>query len=337
MNRYFHLYNCCIPTKGFKRSVICDLQRDTYMFIPNSLCDLIESVDFIDLNKDSNNYVCPNFKSYIELLIKNNYGFYTNDIQDSQNFKKIDLNWYNAKPITNAIIDIYENSTYDVSPIIVQLTELLCETLQIRIFNNVGIKKLVSLLKLTNNSSLRSIEIITGLTSHNVDDKLADIFDKFPRLVKVTVHSSKENKIRVIDPGLKFLIFTDNIINSETHCGIVNSTHFVSNVFMASEGKHFNTCLNRKIAVDKNGEIKNCPSLAKSYGNIRNTSLSNALLNKELKELWDVTKSMVDDCKICEFRMMCQDCRAYIKDPKNLLSKPLKCSYDPYNARWLES
>ena len=41
-------------------------------------------------------------------------------------------------------------------------------------------------------------------------------------------------------------------------------------------------------------------------------------------------------CKDCEFRYICTDCRAYIEDPNDILSKPLKCGYNPYTAEWSE-
>ncbi len=33
---------------------------------------------------------------------------------------------------------------------------------------------------------------------------------------------------------------------------------------------------------------------------------------------------------------MCTDCRAYVEDPNDNLSKPLKCGYDPYTGKWEE-
>jgi hypothetical protein len=41
-------------------------------------------------------------------------------------------------------------------------------------------------------------------------------------------------------------------------------------------------------------------------------------------------------CKDCEFRYICTDCRAYLEDPYNEYSKPLKCGYDPYTGEWSE-
>jgi len=52
------------------------------------------------------------------------------------------------------------------------------------------------------------------------------------------------------------------------------------------------------------------------------------------KKYWNITKDQIDICKDCEFRHICTDCRAYIEDPKNIYSKPLKCGYNPYTNDW---
>jgi len=48
----------------------------------------------------------------------------------------------------------------------------------------------------------------------------------------------------------------------------------------------------------------------------------------------NVTKDSVKVCKDCEFRMVCSDCRAYLEIPDDILSKTLKCGYNPYNNQW---
>jgi SPASM domain peptide maturase of grasp-with-spasm system len=74
--------------------------------------------------------------------------------------------------------------------------------------------------------------------------------------------------------------------------------------------------------------------MKKSFGNVKDTKLEDAILKKNFKELWNITKNDIKVCKDCEFRHMCTDCRAYIEDPKDRHSKPLKCGYDPYKCEW---
>jgi SPASM domain peptide maturase of grasp-with-spasm system len=131
----------------------------------------------------------------------------------------------------------------------------------------------------------------------------------------------------------KILLLKEDII-SEKMCGNISTSYFSINLETFTEAQKHNTCLNRKISIDVNGEIKNCPSMTKSYGNIKDTTLVQALEKEGFKDVWYIHKDQIEVCKDCEFRYICTDCRAYIQDPNNIYSKPAKCSYNPYTATW---
>ena len=92
-----------------------------------------------------------------------------------------------------------------------------------------------------------------------------------------------------------------------------------------------NTCLNKKLSITKEGLIKNCPSLSKSYGNVNNTSLEKVVNKKSFKYLWEINKDQINVCKDCEFRYICSDCRAFLNHDND---KPKKCNYNPYTMAY---
>jgi len=57
-------------------------------------------------------------------------------------------------------------------------------------------------------------------------------------------------------------------------------------------------------------------------------------MSSQFQTLWSITKDKVNKCKVCEFRMVCPDCRIFIEDPNDIYSAPLKCGYDPYTGLW---
>jgi SPASM domain peptide maturase of grasp-with-spasm system len=130
------------------------------------------------------------------------------------------------------------------------------------------------------------------------------------------------------------LEYRTEVVDSPTCCGKIHPGYFVVDVETFAEGQRHNTCLNRKISVDARGEIRNCPSLARSYGNVREVPLHSALAQRDFTALWSINKDQIAICKDCEFRYICTDCRAYIQDAGDLYSKPSKCTYDPYTAEW---
>jgi SPASM domain peptide maturase of grasp-with-spasm system len=88
------------------------------------------------------------------------------------------------------------------------------------------------------------------------------------------------------------------------------------------------------LCVDENGYIKNCPSMEKHYGHIDDIKLEDVVKSDEFQKLWHIKKDDIKVCQDCEFRHMCMDCRAFIKDPNDIYSQPAKCHYNPYIAKW---
>ncbi|MCR9102370.1 MAG: grasp-with-spasm system SPASM domain peptide maturase, partial [bacterium] len=118
--------------------------------------------------------------------------------------------------------------------------------------------------------------------------------------------------------------------------GIMDAPLFCHALNTFTESINHNSCLNRKISIDTEGNIKNCPSMKESYGNIKDTTLLEALEKPGFKKYWNITKDQISVCKDCEFRYICTDCRAYLEDPDDIYSKPLKCGYNPYTCEWEE-
>ena len=54
MNNYFKLFACCITVVGAERSIICDIQRGSFEFIPNDFLEILISYkndNFEDITK----------------------------------------------------------------------------------------------------------------------------------------------------------------------------------------------------------------------------------------------------------------------------------------------
>lgn len=98
-----------------------------------------------------------------------------------------------------------------------------------------------------------------------------------------------------------------------------------------NESLKYNNCLHKKLSIDQFGNIKNCPSCEKVFGNIYSSKLAEVVHLSEFKELWNIDKSKIQECTQCEFRYICVDCRAFLPQNTNF-NKPKKCNYDPFAA-----
>jgi SPASM domain peptide maturase of grasp-with-spasm system len=329
----FILFACCLPVKGARRSVICDLQRNNFRFIPNDLFDILTKCrgrTVGDIKELYSNQCDEEIDEYLDFLVGEEFGFWS---QEPESFPELDLSWETAERITNAIIDFDQQSLHNVAKILGELDDLGCKALQVRIFYSAGLPILRELLELSRFGRLRSIEVLVGYSDELRAENLAELGNLFPRLSSVVVHSAPET-IRVSFPALT-VDYRSQVIDSPQCCGSVHPGYFAVNLEMFSESRFFNSCLNHKISIDCEGNIKNCPSLPRSFGNSREVSLHSALAHDNFKDLWEINKDRIDVCKDCEFRYMCSDCRAYVtKGKDDKFSKPSKCTYDPYAGEW---
>lgn len=339
-NSYFRLYACCLPVRGAKRSMVCDVQRNDFYLIPNGLYDILtthRAQPIGEIKAAYQNQYDETIEEYYDFLIANEFGFYCNK-EDLELFPDIDLYWDQPAHITNAIIDINQESEHDFSTILDEFEQLGCKHFQLRSYIEKPLGYFNEVLQNLENSRIISVEFLLKATAETTLENLKQLTDTYPRIHTIMVHSAHENSIAYRDPsGMGNVVFIKQGINDSSHCGAISIDYFSINIQTFTESQKHNTCLNRKISIDAEGNIKNCPSMSKSYGNIRDTTLREAIEKQGFKDLWYIHKDQIEVCKDCEFRHICTDCRAYIQDPNNIYSKPAKCSYDPYTATWGEA
>ena len=338
MMKYFKLFANCIVVRGYKRSVIVDLQRINVHFIPNDLDEILtkcKSVKIEDIYVEYGEENIEIIKDYFINLENLDLGFFCEEIELDY-FPDLKLDYKSPFAINNAVIENF-NLKKDYSDTIGQLENLGCEYLELVFYNLIDNNDLISFLDSFYYSSIKYIGLIIkdDITINN--DFLKNITSTKLRLTKIIIHTSEREELLDFEEfNLTNIIYTQKKITEFKFCGNVDEKYFTSNVSHFTESQHYNSCLNKKIAIDKDGNIKNCPAISQSFGNIKNTTLEEALQHKDFKKYWNITKDQIDICKDCEFRHICTDCRAYIEDPENQYSKPLKCGYDPYTNQWEE-
>lgn len=333
----FVLIANCIPVKGANQSLICDLQRNNIAHIPNDLYDIIiklEGKTLFDIKEHYENMYDDIIQEYFEFLYDNEFIIFT---KTPNLFPKIALDWHEPSQISHAIIDINETSKYDIEKAIVQLNKINCKYLELRFFKSTNFDELSRVAEILNNlnSSIASVDFNIPY-QHDFDEpSLFNFISEFPRISSFKVHSSPFDKF--IPPKKAqsgFIVYSKQIVKNEKFCGVIDSSLFAINIKNFTESQHHNSCLNRKISIDGEGNIKNCPSMLQSFGNIESISLQQAIEHKDFKKYWNITKDQISTCKDCEFRYVCTDCRAYRENPNDYYSKPLKCGYNPYTNEW---
>lgn len=331
-----YLQPSCYFVKGYTRGIICDTQRQNFDLVPISLIDFFLENN-CTITKDIINVHDPEvadiINEYIEFMIEKEYVFCSDLPYDS--FRKIEEQFDIPFFFSNAILDYkFGYSKYNLTEVITQLSGCFCPAIQVRFFGETD-KNFIrhEFLKSFEKTTIRCVEIILEFNKLLKDSFLKELIENCGRLFKIIVYSSEQDHIYNYENAE--IVYTSKELSSNKDCGYVSPDNFVVNLDMFLESKKYNNCLNKKVSVDIDGQIKNCPAMPLSFGNVGKDLIGKNLFeNEAFIELWHINKDLVDICKDCEFRYICHDCRAILRDPSNTLSKPKHCNYDPYSGSW---
>jgi len=318
--------------KGTKKAVICDLQRNIIQPIPLTLYQLLVNEDYS--NKDSldqflttiNEKEKQIIQEYTSFLYNNQFG-YTSDKPMIPRRLKMDSSESSISK-TNAIVDFDETSNHRLSQIMPQLKDIGCLVLQLRYFYPVTYQTMEDDLEFTSIANLQNLEIILQYSDDYLLQNILKLTEAYPALKKIILTSSPENT--VYHQNDMMILYTTEQVDDEKSCGVTNEFYCIAETQLFIESIHFNSCLNKKIAIDRNGFIRNCPSMKTDFGPISKVKLQDVYHTNPFQKIWNINKDKIEVCSDCELRYVCQDCRAYIVDKNNIYSKPVKCKYNPY-------
>lgn len=335
---YFNLYSNILLTKGANRMLISDLQRKQSEVQSLELYDIIEELKnnsveevfgfYDDASKEM-------VQEYLDFLIEREYGFITTGDWDS-NFAPLSLEYIDYNKVSNLFL---ERNDLIIPTNLIQSIE----NLQIRhlvIYCN-GKPSLKDFLKLENDfekSTVDSIEVFAPFHSAIDENFIQHLSENTSRIYNLVFYGCHNEPFKVENNFRFELLFTPQNLKISS-CGKVSIEYFDTNITKVLEAINHNSCLNKKIGIDAKGNIKNCPAMPQSFGNINEITLEEALLHQDFKKYWNLTKEGITVCKDCEFRNVCTDCRAFteqthINEAGLDVSKPLKCGYDPYTNQW---
>jgi SPASM domain peptide maturase of grasp-with-spasm system len=311
------------------------LQKHRAHFIPNGLYFILtrfQGKSSAEIKQAFGGAHDRTIDQYFAFLLRHKYGFICTELE---RFPDMDLSWDRPERVTNGIIDVDSASTHDYPSLFEQFDRLGCEAVQVRAFEPISVDTLTHIVRSSAGRRLRHLDVVVKYAPALSDEYLRELCVSHQWLAGITVHSSPEGRIISLHPYPVSIRFIETSLTISC-CGQVGAAYFAINIGHFTEARRFNTCLNRKLSVCANGDLKNCPSMTVSFGNAHHDSLGSVLENPDWVRLGRINKDEIAVCSDCEFRYVCTDCRAYLADPTDLRSKPAKCTYDPYTATWAD-
>lgn len=342
LEKYFMLFSNCVPVKGVKRSIIYDLERQTYDYIPNGLYTILKKFKLSKISEiyqkysDNDHYIID---EYMRFLIEKEYVFITDNQEELLSFPSVKLEWDSPAIITNAIIDI-ASSKIDLKcylTVLKDLDDLGCQYLELRIwgsYNLLGYYK--GILECIEELNIISVDLLIPSLDSFLFKDYYDLETSYSKINRVIIYNCSDGLLHEINNNSCRRSSTKitgvrEMISNQVHCGVVGSQYFTVNTPLFTESMIFNSCLNRKIGIDQFGNIKNCPSSNESFGEIQKDRIKEVILKPAFTRLWFVGKDQINTCKVCEFRYMCTDCRVFVEHE---FGKPAKCDYNPFTCEW---
>lgn len=329
------LFANCKVVVGAKQATINDLLLGSIYPIPLSLASILINFQrkqlkciYKEFSQDEDT-----LNEYFDFLLSEQLIYLTDEVD---NFPDIGEDWLLPNIISNCIIDVDSNSHHVFDRIFQSLSLLNCKYIQVRVFDLGGMRAVKEIVDNINGTTIHAIELIVPFSEELNENAFLDLIESCDRIVKVVVFSSRINSSTETHNLITPIIYTTKNVAQEKFCGKIHVDNFGVNLLHFNESLHHNTCLNRKISIDINGNIKNCPSMKESFGNIKDITLQEAINKPGFKKYWNIKKDEITKCKDCEFRHVCTDCRAYRENPDDIHSAPLKCGYDPYTCEWEE-
>lgn len=273
-------------------------------------------------------------RGYLKMLdyfVKNDFGVYTDNPSELP-----PLSMEYDSPYLATTVVVKSDSDKDYEALVEQMKEIgreLTLSVQINDEGHMTLEMMREIGELTRQSTIGCIHIYTHFSKEYKPKDFLFMMQNL-RFRKIVFMGAAETKrVEPISESQGVVRYLKEEMDYED-CGNVGKRYFVIGQPFFIEGHSCNTCLNRKVSIDKEGNIGNCPLMPHTFGNIKTSSLREIVSRPDFQRLWHITKDEIVVCKDCEYRYICTDCRHYIKDKNNIYSQPSKCGYNPYIAKW---
>ena len=304
----------CFSVKGYNKSLLIDFQNNEWYHVDFNLLSN-ESINEDDLKPEELEHL---LKRQILIRIPEEL---------KNNFPALSTEFDVPSIIESAIVDRNAKSQYSLNSTFEWFDSLMVKLCEVRFYDLPAVSELASILSLVEDTHIESINFILPYSQ-----ELVEFFEKSlvlnPKINDIVYHGSERVFVERDDPDKRRVFIREKLTSSDS-CGNVHPTYFSNTKQHILKSMNYNSCLYKKVGVDVDGNIKNCPSMKESLGHVK--SVESILLKDLETKYWSIKKDDIEVCKDCEFRYICNDCRVRVPN-KN--GRPETCIYNPYTNLW---
>ena len=321
-DKYVNFFSCCILVRGFERSTIYDIQRETIEFIPNTLIDFVEDIRGRKVSDVLEEYKQNKIaKEYLNFLEKKEFIFYSSNPSFPE-LSDISIN-EDTSEILFATVVLSQHIYDHMDTFAKNIQQLGIKRLHLHIDHDNCMEQLLEVLSALEYS--RVINLSLSFPNQKINKRVYD----HKRITSITLFNSPRKRSAKSNDIIKNYITCDD---SKLFLTQFNLYDIAISINAYNVARNYNLALFKTIFIDGNGNIKHNFSDKNSYGNILD-DFEEIKTNtvKKLAKLWNVKREDIEPCNVCEFRYCCTT--TYIPE-KGKTGYKVKCNYDPYTAEF---
>lgn len=289
MNKYLNLFAFCKIIDGKENFIICDFQKKSLKYIPDTLVSVINLLQTTEYSKVQEQFSDQKsiFNSYVNFLITGKFAFFS-DYREP--FTEIENDFETPEIINNAIIE-YNFESYDLNEVLNELDQLYAKYIEIRLlsYTSDNLEQLADTFEKCKSYGFRSIVIYIPYINSSESLKIHKRFKNFGKIFKIIFYNSPEKKLKV---NAKNILFIKN--NAEE----IRQTNFNENNIIIDlkyyfESQKKNPYYNKKVCIDSKGAIKNCIKNKSSFGNVMIENITDIINKNDFQEFWNISHDQI--------------------------------------------
>lgn len=283
--------------RGYNRSVLYDLNRQDFQFVPTEFSALVKKIEGVNLPELSESE-----QIWYDKMVQEEYFFLINK-SIFPHFKTLSLDWEHPSYIMNAIV---HDSNYLGKSI--QLVEsLICKYLLVIVEDVERIEKIM--IQYFSESNFHKVDFLVNKTFDS--ETLTELYFKFPVL-------------GIVKQGIVNEIRETKIVN-------INSRYFMET---QKFNAYFNRKI--YFDIDGNlKNAPECTEAFGNIKEIENKeALKEIISTASFQKYWNVGHDSISNCSECELRYMCFDSRVPKQRKNGEWYHETECEYNPYISKW---
>lgn len=287
------MFGGVIPVYGKKGCALYDLRHSCVRHLNDGAYYVLKLAGTMSCGQIAKAIRCrqADVTDLLHQAVEEGFGFFT---LYPGRFADMPLHWYSSSHVQQAIVD-WSGRRYDLLRVIGQLDMLLCHGLEVRV--EVGPHELPEVDRALDMTLSRTFRWIHLVINHGAHGECERWLDSYPALGRITLYGAPAAGIQ--KKGHKSIrYFPADMAALDRY----DSRELVVNRRFFCESQTYNPYLNRRVCIDRDGEIRNAPSFPTAYGNVSQDDLTRVVLTPSFRELWNVNVDLMAGIRDSGFR-----------------------------------